>query len=58
VVVIPCLASSVRNFSSARTGRFARTVYVGLERPENAHAFDECRLGKAGELLPALFEVL
>jgi len=31
-------------------------VYVGLERPENAHCFDECRLGKAGELLPALFE--
>ena len=35
----------------------ARCVYVGLERPENAHAFDECRLGKAGELLPKLFDV-
>jgi len=35
----------------------ARCIYVGLERPENAHAFDECRLGKAGELLPSLFKV-
>jgi NAD-dependent deacetylase len=33
----------------------ARTVYVGLERPENASAFDEVRLGKASEVLPALF---
>jgi NAD-dependent deacetylase len=38
-------------------GGLARCVYVGLERPENAYAFDECRLGKAGELLPALFDV-
>ena len=38
-------------------GRFARCIYVGLARPENAHSFDECRLGKAGELLPPLFEV-
>jgi len=51
------LVSHVRNFPSVRTGRFARTVYVGLERPENAHSFDECRLGKAGELVPSLFEV-
>src|SRR5205823_4050569 len=41
------LASHVRNFPSVRTGRFARTIYVGLERPENAHSFDECGLGKA-----------
>jgi NAD-dependent deacetylase len=33
----------------------ARTVYLGLERPENAAAFDECRLGRAGQLLPSLF---
>jgi NAD-dependent deacetylase len=39
-------------------GRFARCIYVGLERPENAHSFDECRLGKAGALLPGLFEVV
>ena len=51
------LVSHVRNFPSPRTGHFARSVYVGLERPENAHSFDECRLGKAGELLPRLFEV-
>jgi NAD-dependent deacetylase len=38
-------------------GNFARCVYVGLERPQNAHCFDECRLGRAGELLPSLFEV-
>jgi NAD-dependent deacetylase len=50
------LVSHVRNFPSARTGLFARTVYIGIERPENAHSFDECRLGKAGELLPGLFQ--
>lgn len=33
----------------------ARTVYVGLERPENAREFDEIRLGKAGEIVPSLF---
>jgi NAD-dependent deacetylase len=51
------LVSHVRNFPSTRTGQFARTIYVGLERPENAHSFDECRLGKAGELLPDLFRL-
>ncbi len=51
------LVSHLRNQPSPRTGRFARAVYVGLERPENAHSFDECRLGKAGELLPSLFAV-
>ena len=48
--------SHLRNVPNAR-GKFARCVYVGLERPDNAHAFDECRLGKAGELVPSLFEV-
>ena len=43
-------ASHVRNTGTARC------IYVGPERPENAHMFDECRLGKAGELVPALFE--
>lgn len=38
-----------------RRGRFARCIYVGLEKPENARSFDECRLGKAGDLLPGLF---
>ena len=30
--------------------------YVGPERPDNGDAFDECRLGKAGEVLPTLFD--
>ena len=51
------LVSHVRNHPSPRTGRYARTVYVGLQRPENSHSFDECRLGKAGELLPDLFRI-
>jgi NAD-dependent deacetylase len=34
----------------------ARTVYIGPERPDNADAFDECRLGKAGDVLPTLFD--
>jgi NAD-dependent deacetylase len=48
--------SHVRNVPNPRGG-FAKTVYVGPERPDNAHAFDECRLGKAGEVLPSLFAV-
>ena len=40
----------------AAVRRRARTVYVGPERPDNAESFDECRLGKAGEVLPALFD--
>jgi NAD-dependent deacetylase len=32
------------------------TVYVGPEEPDNAEMFDECRLGKAGEVVPALFD--
>ena len=49
--------SHLRNVPNRR-GQFARCVYVGLEKPENAHSFDECRLGRAGELLPTLFEIL
>jgi len=49
------LVSHVREHPSRRTGRHARTLYIGPERPENTHAFDECRLGKAGEVLPGLF---
>jgi NAD-dependent deacetylase len=33
-----------------------RTVYVGPERPDNASSFDECRLGRAGSVLPGLFQ--
>ena len=46
--------SHLRNVKNRR-GRFARCIYVGLEKPDNAHSFDECRLGKAGALVPDLF---
>jgi NAD-dependent deacetylase len=39
----------------ASVKRRAHTVYVGPERPDNADAFDECRLGNAGDVLPGLF---
>jgi NAD-dependent deacetylase len=39
-------------------GEAVRSVYVGLERPDNAPAFDDVVLGKAGEVLPGLFRVL
>lgn len=42
-------------FVAAVKGR-ARTVYVGPEEPDNAGVFDECRLGRAGEAVPSLFE--
>jgi NAD-dependent deacetylase len=35
----------------------AKTVYVGPEEPDNAGAFDECRLGKATDVVPTLFRV-
>ena len=34
----------------------ARTVYIGPEPPLNAHAFTQVVEGKAGEVLPSLFE--
>jgi NAD-dependent protein deacetylase/lipoamidase len=36
----------------------ARTVYVGPEEPDNASAFDECRLGNGGDAVPTLFDSL
>jgi NAD-dependent deacetylase len=36
-------------------GAGAVTCYVGPEAPDNARAFDECRLGMAGEVVPSLF---
>ena len=36
-------------------GEAVRSVYVGLERPQNAAQFDELHLGPAGEVLPSLF---
>jgi len=35
----------------------ARTVYIGPEEPLNAHAFTNVVQGKAGEVMPGLFEV-
>jgi NAD-dependent deacetylase len=35
----------------------ARTVYIGPEPPLNAEAFDQIIEGKAGEVLPGLFDV-
>jgi len=43
------------SFVAHVSGR-ARTIYVGAEEPENASAFTECHLGKAGELLPKLID--
>ena len=50
------IVSSVRR--RQRQGEAVRSVYVGLERPENADMFDEVRLGKAGEVLPGLFALV
>jgi NAD-dependent deacetylase len=36
-------------------GAVLRTCYVGPEPPDNARAFDECRLGTACEVVPNLF---
>ncbi len=42
------------SFAAHVAGR-ARAFYVGPEAPANHAMFDECFLGKAGELLPGLF---
>ena len=38
-------------------GRTVRTIYVGPEEPANRPLFDDCYLGKSGELLPGLFDL-
>jgi NAD-dependent deacetylase len=45
------------NFVHWARQRGARTVYVGLEAPLNAAAFTHVVEGKAGEVLPGLFQV-
>jgi NAD-dependent deacetylase len=35
----------------------ARSVYIGPERPLNASAFTQIVLGKAGEVMPGLFQI-
>lgn len=39
-------------------GEPCRSVYVGPEAPENRREFDEIVLGKAGAVLPGLFELV
>ncbi len=39
--------------AKSRSG--VRAVYVGPEEPDNAHSFDECRLGTAVQVVPNLF---
>jgi NAD-dependent SIR2 family protein deacetylase len=34
----------------------ARTIYLGLEEPANAHYFDEVHLGPASEVVPQVLE--
>jgi len=48
--------SAVRE-RARRQGHAVTTVYVGPEEPDNADAFDQCRLGKASEAVPPLFDV-
>jgi NAD-dependent deacetylase len=50
-------AGFVAAVRARRGGRPVKTVYVGPEQPDNASAFDECRLGRAGEAVPRLFDV-
>lgn len=38
-------------------GEPVRSMYVGLEPPDNAAEFDDVRLGRAGEILPGAFAV-
>jgi len=42
----------------AHVNGHARTIYVGPENPVNTSFFAECYLGKAGEVLPDLFDAL
>ena len=62
--VFVCVGSSgvvypAAGFVQMIRGRAAvRTFYVGPEEPANLSAFDECFLGKAGELLPELFRAV
>jgi len=49
-------AGFVAQLRAARaSGHATRLVYVGPEEPDNAHHFDECRIGRATEVLPTLF---
>jgi NAD-dependent deacetylase len=43
------------SFAQIARANGAKSIYVGLESPLNAHAFDEIILGPSGEQLPVLF---
>jgi NAD-dependent protein deacetylase/lipoamidase len=45
------------SFAAIARGNGARAFYVGPEEPANTNCFDELLVGKAGEVLPGLFEV-
>lgn len=45
------------NFVNWARQQGARTVYIGPEPPLNAHAFTNVVEGKAGEVMPGLFDV-
>lgn len=49
-------AGLVREISYRKQqGERCKSVYVGLQRPDNADDFDRVVLGKAGDVLPTLF---
>ena len=50
-------AGFVRQVRSRSNGRPVRTIYIGPEEPDNASSFDECRMGKATEAVPGLFDL-
>lgn len=62
--VFLCVGSSGRVYPAAgligevnyrrANGERVRSVYVGLERPDNGDEFDQVILGKSGEVLPTL----
>ena len=56
-VVFPAAGLVEAILQRRRLGDTCRSVYVGLEEPANARSFQEMRLGKAGEVLPSLFQV-
>ncbi len=60
--IFVCVGSSgvvapAASFARAARAGGARTFYVGPEEPANRSDFDQCFAGKAGEVLPTLFEV-
>jgi NAD-dependent deacetylase len=50
-------AASFVHWARMRSGKPARTYYVGPEAPLNAHVFTRVIFGKAGEKLPGLFKI-